>query len=409
MNDGMSTGDLRRQAEERLTADDPTTGEDKDALIHELRVHQVELEIQNEELRRAQEQLQISRDAYLHLYNRAPVGYLTLDKNGFIRRHNDTILDMIGDSGGNLLNRPFDSLLAGDDGVLFRSRFRAFFSRPEGKNLEVRIRSAASSRRSPREVRLTGRRTACTGGQPDMCLLLAVTDITEQKESQRRVSALLEEKDLLMREIHHRVKNNLNTVIAILGLQTERAPESAKAVITSAAERVRTMMAIYELLQESQDYREVDLERYLGILVDRITDGQASRDSLAINTIVDSLRVSPRRAVLLGIIVNEILSDACKHAFPTSRETDRVEIVLRAPERGGISLSIRDNGVGLTEEHLSAINAPFAASTAGGGLGLVLVRSLVDQLLGTLSVESANPGTRFVVTIPHEEPYDAGH
>ena len=402
--------DLRRRAELLLPieAREETktfSEQDKDTIIHELRVHQVELEIQNEELRRAQQELAASRDAYLHLYNQSPVGYLTLNQFGIIQRHNDTVLELIDDAYADLRDRPFSSLLTDETRDQFLARFRPFFSDPNGKNLEVQLLARGRRGVSVRDVRLTGRSTPCGTDGKSHDLLLAITDITQQKQSERRIKALLGEKELLMQEIHHRVKNNLNTVMSMLNLQTAHAPDpAARKAIQAAAGRVRTMHAIYELLQDTDDYREIDLREYLTVLLGRITEGDEL--PLVVQRLA-SVRVTTRQAVSLGIILNELVVDAFKHAFPATRtregadgKAERIVVSLETVGLERIALTVEDNGVGMNVEAMKRIAREDTASS--GGFGLLLVRSQVDQLGGTFVVEPADPGTRFVITLPRE-------
>jgi two-component system, sensor histidine kinase PdtaS len=375
--------------------------EQKDALIHELQVHQVELEIQNDELRRTQQLLETTRDRYAYLYHSAPVGYLSIDANGTIVQHNTTLLEMIGADGRDLRDTPFASLLTDEGRRQFLARFKAFFNHPEDKSMEVQLRTPRSGERTGRFLRLTGRRSLFNASGEVVTdadtkstegLLLTVTDITAGKESDRRIRSLLREKDLLMQEIHHRVKNNLNTIISMLSLQAGNArhPDAA-AVIRQAGERVRSMMSIYAHLQDSRDYRNVDLGVYLGILVDAIVAGPDGGGRPVLRRQLASVEVSTARAVSLGIIVNELVSDACKHAFPDGAE-GHIEITLRRGSENDIVLIVQDDGVGMS--------VPADEISSGGGFGLLLVRSQVEQHRGSFRVESADPGTRFIVTIP---------
>lgn len=403
--DSRRDRDLRGLAEELMPegsgeSDRALSEQDKDSLIHELRVHQIELGIQNEELRHAQQELEESRDAYLNLYNRAPVGYLTLDHSGTIRRHNETVLDLIGDAAADLRGQPFHALLNEATQQQFLARFRAFFSQPEGKNLEVQLTLRGVGTGGVRDVRLTGRSIVDGGKEGNRTLLLAVTDITQQKQSERRIQALLQEKELLMKEVHHRVKNNLNTVMSMLNLQAMYASDSVtRETIQNASGRVRTMYAIYELLQEDvREFREVDLREYLTVLLSRIAE-EASH--LRVIPRIVSIRCPTRQAVSLGIILNELVTDAYKHAFPPGHDGQgQITVTLEASGQDHAVLTVEDNGVGMGAATAESIAGGVEADS--GGFGLLLVRSQVEQMKGTFIVESADPGTRFRIRVPLE-------
>ncbi len=135
--------DLRDRAEAILAAMPQESSDGSQfeirRLIHDLSVHQIELELQNEELRNTQIQLEYARDRYTRLYHQAPEGYLSLDVSGVIRQFNQTFADMMGDQQIDLTGRPLVDLMSGTDRDIFLSRFRAFFKNPEGKSMDVTL------------------------------------------------------------------------------------------------------------------------------------------------------------------------------------------------------------------------------------------------------------------------------
>ena len=151
-------------------------------LIHDLSVHQIELELQNEELRNAQNQLERTRDSYARLYHQAPVGYLSLDASGIIRQINQTFAEMLDQRGTDLAGQPLSSFIAVSDRDVFLARFKAFFKNPDGKNIEIRFHKKG---RRDFLARLTARAetdTPALARQPGVPLLLViVTDISAYK------------------------------------------------------------------------------------------------------------------------------------------------------------------------------------------------------------------------------------
>ncbi len=190
---------LRVRAEallERRTDDDAADmAPEVRALVHDLSVHQIELELQNEELRDAQQRIAQARDDYALLYNQAPVGYMTLDANGIILRANETLARMLGAELSAVTGTAFaDHLVAADRDVL-NVRYKAFFKAPKEKSVEVSVRHGAGE---VVRARLTGRRehdTDAAGAQrSDGPLLVVVHDVTE---AHRASEALRAEKELL--------------------------------------------------------------------------------------------------------------------------------------------------------------------------------------------------------------------
>ncbi|MFO7727818.1 MAG: PAS domain-containing protein, partial [Desulfonatronovibrio sp.] len=187
---------LRKKAEGRLQRqmpeiEDLTAAEIRN-LIHDYHVHQIELEIQNEELRDAHEQLQKARDRMAILFNQAPVGYLQVDHCAIVRQANQTFADMVGCKPEHVSGKPLADFLIPEDRDAFRGRFRAFFKNPQDKHLDFGLQAS----RGLLTVRFTGRKELeehpCPGKDDIQNLLLAVSDITKQVQSRQ---ALMESEE----------------------------------------------------------------------------------------------------------------------------------------------------------------------------------------------------------------------
>jgi PAS domain S-box-containing protein len=189
--------ELRKKAEERLkqkdTASDAYRSKDAAEIIHELTVHQMELEIQNEELRKIQEDLTASRDRFLRLFHRAPVGYVVLDELGMILDANETFCRMLGCDTGKLKGKGFSDLFDDDDRKSFLGRFKALFKDPAGKEL---IAHAKTSMGQSLVLRMEGTLIDYDGTQR---LMLAVSDITERKRNERELQFRARKNELLMK------------------------------------------------------------------------------------------------------------------------------------------------------------------------------------------------------------------
>ena len=178
--------ELLREQAEALAADSPKPVEDLSPeemkkLIHEYQVHQIELELQNEELRATQLQLELVRDRYAELFNNAPAGYLVVDAKGVIIKANETFARMIGRKGHGFTERLLTELVIPEDRPALLGRFKAFFNSPEGKRLDFRLFGPHDQ---TVHVRCVGRQENLGGMVPeddvDQKLLLMVSDITRQ-------------------------------------------------------------------------------------------------------------------------------------------------------------------------------------------------------------------------------------
>lgn len=196
------------------------------------------------------------------------------------------------------------------------------------------------------------------------------------------------DKEVLLKEIHHRVKNNLQIVSSLLHMQARvTADPVARELLRESENRVQSMGAIHESLYRASDLSRVELPKYLRRVVERVAD--TYRQSGVICTVEGDSDVTATADIAMpcGLIVNELLSNALKHAF--SGKPGRVTVTVRQGE-GSIGVSVEDDGRGLPEA--SSFENP-------SGLGLQLVRALADQLTGTLRIIRGQ-GTRFELEIP---------
>ena len=217
------------------------------------------------------------------------------------------------------------------------------------------------------------------------------SDITNRKRIEEEVARQLGEKETLLREVHHRVKNNIAAIKGLLSLQAGSATSAeARSVLEDAVARVQSMADLYDSLLLTGEYREVSMKEYIEALVGHIVDVFPESTGIAVETRVDELTMDPKNAVSVGIILNELMTNAIKYAFP-GRE--RGSILVTVESAGGVAtLTVQDNGVGIDDQ-----------SDRATGFGLTLVRMLANQLAGTFAIESGS-GTRSVLTFSPRSP-----
>ena len=208
------------------------------------------------------------------------------------------------------------------------------------------------------------------------------------KENEEKIRKASEDKDLLFRELQHRVKNNLAMIESLLSLQSMRNENPViKTALSDAKSRVGSLTLIYDHLYRSQDLRTVDLKVYLESLVAAIRTAYSHLQHITIETRIDEVLTDLKHAVPVGFILNELLTNAIKHAYPEGREG-----VVRIDLKKGkaIVFTVADNGVGLPEAYLDGKE---------GSLGIVLVRSLAEQLKAELDI-LRDAGTSIQLSIP---------
>jgi two-component system, sensor histidine kinase PdtaS len=219
-----------------------------------------------------------------------------------------------------------------------------------------------------------------------------IRDITAQREAEEQTQASLREKEALLREIHHRVKNNLQVTSSLLRLQASSIDdETVKEMFAETQHRIRSMALVHEKLYQSTNLSQIDFTEYARTL------GELLFRSFAVDSNLIALRVegppihlSIETAVPCGLIVNEALSNALKHAFPNGRH-GTITVGLGSDERE-VWLVIADDGIGLPP----SINLETIES-----LGLQLVRGLVQQIDGRLEM-LRSPGTQLRIVFAVE-------
>ena len=207
-----------------------------------------------------------------------------------------------------------------------------------------------------------------------------------RKQAEDQIKASLKEKEVLLREIHHRVKNNLQVVSSLLNMQARAAKDKNTIdVLLESRDRINTMALIHTKLYESENLSQINMKGFVDGLLRQLVQGYPVPDTKitpVVHAVDRPLPISI--AVPLGLVVNELLSNAFKHAF-VNRKEGMIEVSLGASEEGGVSLTVSDDGVGLPEG--------FDIDTTKT-LGLHLVKILVeDQLLGNLKVISDKGAT----------------
>jgi PAS domain S-box-containing protein len=204
------------------------------------------------------------------------------------------------------------------------------------------------------------------------------TDITEQQSRH-------DFQQLLMRELSHRVKNSLSLVSALLHLQARSTDEKARAALEDASSRVHAVATVHDQLWRQSDAREIDLKPFLTNLAGALAAGAPQHRTLVE---VEPAIVSADMAVPIGLLVNELVTNAYKYAYPESQEGE-VRIVARRHGEDRYTIEVADSGRGLP--------AGFHIDRAGASLGMRVISTLAKQLDAEMTVGSAEPGARFVV------------
>ncbi|HAG81320.1 MAG TPA: hypothetical protein DCL61_09125, partial [Cyanobacteria bacterium UBA12227] len=216
-------------------------------------------------------------------------------------------------------------------------------------------------------------------------------DITERKQAEMQIQASLREKEVLLQEIHHRVKNNLQVISSLLDLQSQYIEErSTLDLFRESQNRVKSMALVHEKLYQSQDFASINFIEYIENLTSYLFQVYAVvAGTIALELNIDKVNLTIDTAIPCGLIISELVSNALKYAFPSGRQ-GTIQVALRAESGDYYTIVVKDNGIGLPTN----LNLKTSKS-----LGLQLVNVLTEQLEGTLELDCSS-GTEFTIRFP---------
>jgi len=193
------------------------------------------------------------------------------------------------------------------------------------------------------------------------------------------LSATLAEREVLLQEIHHRVKNNLQVISSLINMQMRRLEDGAsRSALSECQSRVHTIALIHEILYESRDYGQMPFSDYVRGLVSNILQLSGSPENISLELELEPLSLPVDKAIPCGLILNELIVNALKHAFPAGR-AGKIRVELQSRDGDRVALVVRDDGIGVAE----------LSSAENGEMGMQLVRTLAQQIRADLCVKHA--------------------
>jgi PAS domain S-box-containing protein len=330
--------------------------------------------------------LRVSETLYRTLFEVAPMGLTVSDGDGNIIQSNKEGQRLLGVSEVEHTNRRIDgrewSIVRKDGSPMPADEFASTKALKEGRlveNVEMGI------------VKDGGQTTWINVSAVPIPLegygvVVAYSDITDRLLAEKKVEALLAEKELILKETHHRIKNNMGTVSGLLRLQAGCQQDSAaNAILYDAAGRVQSMMVLYEKLYHSAGFSDLSVKEFLSDLVGRIMGLFKTAREVRVDLAIEDFILGVKILSPLGIIINELITNSMKYAFDGVAQG----IIRVSADKAGTRVTLRydDNGPGLPES---------AAGGAPSGFGMQLIALLVQQIKGTLDV-GKGAGASFVI------------
>ncbi|MEE8432219.1 MAG: histidine kinase dimerization/phosphoacceptor domain -containing protein [Candidatus Desulfatibia sp.] len=211
-------------------------------------------------------------------------------------------------------------------------------------------------------------------------------DITDRKQAEEKIKSSLKEKEVLLSEIHHRVKNNMQVIISLLNLQADKIEDKKYAdILKKSQNRILSMALVHEQLYQSKDFANIDFGEYVKSFVNSLSVAHGvDTNKVKLNIDINDISFDLENAIPCGLIINELVSNSLKHAFPRQREGN-ISIALQPTNEDELELTVSDDGVGIPED---------LDIEQTDTMGLHLVKMLAEQLEGKIELNRTE-GTQF--------------
>jgi len=338
--------------------------------------------------RKANEQLLATTMAqFRSAFQSAPEGMALVEPPGHLTLVNPAFCALFGYRADELLGQSVALLVPTDRRHDHAGLMNVFFAAPQERSMAPKRR--IQGRRADGSLLDIEVGLNPVAGTDPVQVLVTVVDITERLRIHGVLEQGLREKTVLLNEVHHRVKNNLQVIASLLRLQSRHSGGEAQQALNDSIGRVKAIALTHQLLYETKNFAEVDLNQFLrrlcGLLRDSYPDA-FSKVHIDMQGSDGTQHLSLQRAVTCGLLVNELVTNAIKHAFPDrQRGTVRIDIQALAP--GRVRVRVADDGVGL---------ASHQGLGQGNTLGFQLVPLLGSQLGASVTQEDG-PGCRFAI------------
>jgi PAS domain S-box-containing protein len=377
--------------------------------LHELRVHQIELEMQNEELRRAEEELEISRARYFDLYDLAPVGYITLSEQGLILEANLTAAKLLGVARGALAKQPFSRFVLPEDQDIYYLRRKALLETGAPQAWELRVLKKGAA---PFWVRMEATTAQDTDGA-SVCRA-AMSDITESKRAERLIETHHAELQEFAYALSHDLQEPLRMVVNFSQLLARehagKLGEDADKYISYSVEGALRIEALLKGLLNYLEVTERDNDRLSPIDCNHVL----SQTLLSLQTAIqqsgatvtwDPLPTVVAKEGMLTQIFQNLIGNSIKYR---AEATPAIHISAARTAEGWL-FSVRDNGIGIdpadAEFAFGMFKRLHGREIPGAGIGLALCRKVVERHGGRIWVEpEQGRGAVFKFTIPTQGP-----
>ncbi|CEA14120.1 signal transduction histidine kinase [Methanobacterium formicicum] len=344
--------------------------------LNDLKRAQITLKRNKEVISKRKEQLDFITSNMLDIISES-------DANGVLKYVSPSTQQLLGYHPQELVGHSLYELIHPDDQEKVRQTIKKSINATEGLRVESRLKTAEGKYIW---IETTGKPVVDENGFRGF--IYSGRDITEQKKSAEYIKKSLEEKEALLREIHHRVNNNLQVISSLLSLQSDnvRDPRDHELFVESQ-NRVRSMAMIHEKLYQSDKFNSINFRDYLKTLINRlIYDYSQDLGHIDLELDIENVELNIETSVPCGLIINELVSNSLKHAFPQGRNGKIIVKFHKIKDK--YVLMVGDNGIGPLEK---------SVLESSKKLGFNLVKSLIKQLDASLEILESE-GTLYRIT-----------
>ncbi len=331
--------------------------------------------------------LRQSEERFRVLIEKSGDGILLLNKRGIITFVSESATSIIGYTPGEMLDTSIFEILHPSEAKQYAYKFgRLTVEFERSEYLLGRFRH-----KNGEWVFIEGMVTNLFNNPNVNAFVANFRNVTERINADIRLRQSLREKEILLKEVHHRVKNNMQVISSLLNLQASTSnSRTVAAVFRENQNRVKSMALVHEILYQSHDLASVNFSRYVRQLIESLKKSAGVHSgSITIAINVPSVMLDIDTVIPCGLIINELVSNSMKHAFPKKKK-GTITVAMRK-RASAFQLSVSDNGIGLPA---SAVKRP--------SLGLKLVQALTEQLKGTMKIQDGG-GMSITIDVPYRK------
>lgn len=391
----------------------PETASKINKILNESQIQQIELEIQNDELRSIQIELQNLKNEYFELYNNAPVGYLVLNSNAVVVKCNICFQNYLGLTASEILHKPLNNFIGKNDQNDFLAIFTSFFKNPKNKIFDYEFVKSDSSIFNGRMI---GSKLNNSIFDPDSDdrILVVISDISVQKFYEKKMEELVANKTKFISTIAHDIRNPLNSILgysefllaefnSLNNAEFEQYLMNLNSSGKNLYKLIDNLLNLSKINFSSENIKlsNVDQNKIISEILIQISDNVSDKNiEIDFNPKNDFFCLCD--TFMISSVYRNILTNAVKFSNPNGKIT--IETMFE--KKQGI-IKIRDYGIGISEEHLDELFSPKKIRTTfgtknekGSGIGLLITKEYLDKMSGEIFVKSnVDKGTEFTIKL----------